>query len=373
MIYPADSAPTPIFSSYAAYDCYMNGVPPDVLFAKYRDAGFLYPAKMQRLLPFLDLVKDNWRKAASLGEEILCYITHENLKDASWASVGSWRSTLTGWNSQHVVSIGGPHASRAVLLAGAAVRVERNREGVDNYQQNWFRPTNRFANKVFGSLVETIGSENSWVGSYHYLAMRPTVLPDADGVLVTRLSHKDKEEFVQLVRVARGAVFLRGEELDHDDVELEELDQFYRRAGLRRFRRIFVARVPRSEEILGAAVAYRGPLGFNFSFLENRCDLILRPGLSDIERKAAVCALLCEAKETYNDFEPGVLPLVTDIETGKFLVAIGAEFIREYAQSVWLQQGYIGWYRHVEAFYDRVLKAEHRRGLARQRNEESGG
>jgi hypothetical protein len=168
----------------------------------------------------------------------------------------------------------------------------------------------------------------------------------------------------------RGPVFLRGEELDNDDVGLDALDQLYIRAGLRRFRRVFLSRRRSTGELVGVALAYRGPLGLNFSFLENRCDLIVHRGLTDIELGQVGCALLCRAAPVYADFEPRILPVVTDVDTGTALVHVGAaEFVREYAQSVWLPKGYLGWYRHVEAFYGRILQAERRRGFAARQRE----
>jgi hypothetical protein len=56
---------------------------------------------------------------------------------------------------------------------------------------------------------------------------------------------------------------------------LNAVDELYRGVGLRRTRHVWLAYRANKEEPVGAAIAYRGPLGVNFSYLENRCDLLL--------------------------------------------------------------------------------------------------
>jgi hypothetical protein len=60
----------------------------------------------------------------------------------------------------------------------------------------------------------------------------------------------------------------------------------YRALGLRRYRRIWLAMMDGHDAPVGAAIAYRGPLGFNLSFLENRCDVLLDPAYSGRARGA---------------------------------------------------------------------------------------
>lgn len=141
-------AASQIGDSFESYGCRVNDLSIDDLFGQYEKAGFLYPAKMKRLAPFLPLVKDNWRKARRAGELIQWVATFDNPAAGEWSSISSWLSTNTGWVTQHLVTIGSPLASRAVMLAGAAVRLT---DGGGGSHQNWFRRGNRYANKIFGS------------------------------------------------------------------------------------------------------------------------------------------------------------------------------------------------------------------------------
>jgi len=85
-----------------------------------------------------------------------------------------------------------------------------------------------------------------------------------------------KTRLLEIAAASRGRIYVVAEELEHD-AEFAIVDELYRRVGLRRTRQIWLAYRANKEEPIGAVIAYRGPLGANFSYLENRCDLLLHP------------------------------------------------------------------------------------------------
>lgn len=356
-----DTLLPPIFDTYAAYGCKVNAFGVDELFGTYEQSGFLYPAKMQRLAPFMPLVRDNWEKALS-GGDLVHYTVSAQKADGGWASITSWRSTRYGWHTQHLTGHG-PLASRAVMLATCACRM---RNSLDTSHQNWFQRTNRFANKVFGSISNTLGSDEGWVGDHSYIGVplegRPAV---HGGVSVRMCETHDREAIQQLAIDSRSAVFAASEELDDDDLCLDAVDELYRKVGLRRYRRVLVAEVRGHSSVAGFALVYRGPLGFSFSFLENRCDLIVSATLSETERHSVLRSLLAAAAGHYVDFPPQYIPVTIDKRHAPDLLRIGGTHIRDYAQSIWLRDGFEPWYRHVERLYDRAIQADSRRGRRR--------
>ena len=107
------AARTPLFDSYAAYGCRVNAVEPLSLFDRYEQGNFLYAAKRQRLAPFMPQIVDGWQRALRAGELIHLIITFDEPELGAWASLSSWKSTHTGWNTQHLVvsvdrSVAGP-------------------------------------------------------------------------------------------------------------------------------------------------------------------------------------------------------------------------------------------------------------------------
>jgi hypothetical protein len=99
---------------------------------------------------------------------------------------------------------------------------------------------------------------------------------------------------------------------------------------------------------VGAAIAWRGPMGFNFSFLENRCDVLVEPDLPDDQAGLVAQALVSASMPTYEDFPPGWMPLVTAPRHVPLYQALGARPIRPYAQATWLASGYAAMFARID-------------------------
>src|SRR2546425_5279266 len=283
----------PLAEVYDAYGVQVNALSVDEIFALYECTGFLYPDKAARLFPHLSQVRENWRRMLSAGESLLYVLTAGDKKHGR-ASLAVWRTTQNGWMSQHLVSENNPYASRAVMLAAAAASIRRGR---DLSAQNWFRPENRFPARVFGSMVQTIGESLSSVQRHAYFALpRRLSLPTEKRIRVVPYSTSHQDALLEIAAAARGSIYITAEELEQD-VEFNAVDELYRRVGLRRTRHVWLAYRAHKEEVVGSAIAYRGPLGVNFSYLENRCDLLLHPTLPEAEVSEAAAALLTASAE----------------------------------------------------------------------------
>lgn len=336
---------------HASYGVEVNALTINQLFALYERTGFLYPGKAARLTPHLGQVRENWRRMLRGGESLLYVISAGN-EQSGRASIAVWRTTHHGWMSQHLVSENNPLGSRAVMLAGTAASILR---GVDESYQNWFRPENRFPSRVFGSMVQTIGTSLSSVQQHMYFALsRKLTLPAAGGIRVVPYDASHKEALCELARISRGNIYVTAEELALD-VELKAVDELYRNVGLRRTRQVWLAYPEGRNEPIGAAIAYRGPLGVNFSFLENRCDLLLHPKLPEAQLSDTVTTLLRASFAAYEGFELDKIPVIADPSASVILIQLGAEYLRDYCQGIWLKDGNLRFYRHIDGFYSRLL------------------
>ena len=150
------------------------------------------------------------------------------------------------------------------------------------------------------------------------------------------------------------AQYVAAEELA-GDVECQAIDELYRRVGLRRTRHVWLAYRGGKDEPIGAAIVYRGPLGLNFSYLENRCDLLLHPSVPESEALGVVSSLLKASSVAYRGFELDEIPVITDQIAVPAMVKLGVEFVRHYCQGVWLKEGHPRFYRHVDRFYSKLL------------------
>jgi hypothetical protein len=345
-------------SLYATYGVEINSLSVEQIFALYERTGFLYPEKAARLRPHSELVLKNWRKMLRAGESLL-YILTAGDETNGMASLAVWRTVPHGWMSQHLVSDNNPFASRAVMLAAAAGKILR---GTDD-AQNWFRPENRFPARVFGSMVSTIGESLCSVQRHSYFAMpRSFRFLNNSRIRAVAYNSSHKQALATIAAATRGSVYIAGEDL-LGDVELQSVNELYRSVGLRRTRSVWLAYQGTRSEPVGAAIAYRGPMGINFSYLENRCDLLIHPTTPALELPNVVSALLSAVLPTYEDFELDEIPLIADEMATDVLLKLGAEFLRHYCQGIWLKAGHQGFYQHVDSFYTKLLARASRQPL----------
>src|SRR5436190_1832080 len=203
--------------------------------------------------------------------------------------------------------------------------------------------------------VYTIGERLSSVKRHAYFALpRRLLLPTEKRIRVVPYSSSHKEALLEIASAARGSIYIMAEEL-RQDVEFNAVDELYRRVGLRRTRHVWLAYRANKEEPIEAAIAYRGPLVVNFSYLENRCDLLLQPTLPESEVSEVASALLSASSAAYKDFELDEIPVIAEEMATHVLFKLGAEFLRHYCQGIWLQDGHPRFYRHVDGFYSKLL------------------
>lgn len=336
---------------YADYGVRVNALSIEEIFELYERAGFLYPEKAARLRPHMAKVKDNWRRMLQSPDSLMSVLTAGDEK-RGMASLTVWRTAQRGSTLQHLVSEDNPFASRAVLLASGAASMTNKQE---DSGQNWYRPENRFPARVFGSMVEAVGSARSSVRRHSYFALprRLAYVPEPE-VYVVAYDPSQKAMLCAVAAAVRGHLYVVAEGLA-GDVEFRGIDQLYRQVGLRRTRHVWIAYRTRTQELLGAAIAYRGPLGINFSYLENRCDLLISPNVSSADAPGVARGLLRAVSPAYDNFELDEIPLVADAHSAEACRQLGAEFLREYCQGIWLKDGCSAFYRHVDAFYSRLL------------------
>ena len=227
----------------------------------------------------------------------------------------------------------------------------------------FFRPGNRFAAKVYGSVYRALGPEKCMDICYNYTEIPRLALPST--ATKTEIARPDMaQELFKFAAEVRGYPYAIAEELDQDDLFLDALDQRYGKAGLRRYRTIHVAHPKGSDAISGLILAYRGPLGLNFSFLENRCEILLAPNLSETQSYDTLCALLNAAAPTYTDFPLGKMLVLADDRVASFMPGIGGIPIRQYKRCIWIRSGFEDWYHHVAKLYSNIFRRGGRRGLA---------
>ncbi|CAK0764104.1 putative N-acetyltransferase domain-containing protein [Azospirillaceae bacterium] len=321
------------------------------IFQMYEARGFLYPQKKQMLGDHLSFIEKNWSRA--IDQRLINIIAFKGQDNSFDASVVEWRTVGGGWLYQHLVANQNPWASYCVMR-GTCFESEFEKRS----KQNWFRPNNKYANKLFGSAVDTIGGDRSVVISYAYLKAKRIILnyEAVSCVTVHGVDANRAGEFRAFVVSQRGMVFAMAEEITEtdEDWELSRVNVDYENAGLFRRRHIVLAVDKRRDCIVGVGLVYRGPLGLNFSFIENRLDLIVDFNLDKEMRVDVARALLDASFQYYSDFELDWIPLVVDNASIDDF-GHGVDYLRDYKQLIWLQSGFNLFGAHLDKFYKKII------------------
>ena len=336
-----------------------NEIEVEELFKKYEEIGFIYPAKKTLLDPYFNLIIQNWEKLLKSNKDLLWILTKEQTEKRHFASVSVWKQSNYGLLAQHLVSNGNPFLSLKVMLA-AQFRAEHY-YGPKEVQssQNWFRPDNRYAYRVFASMYDKLGPENASLIRFQYLHLKLDQIPRRPQSVFTAEEVNGRDpKLIAFVKRQYGEVFVRAEELDREDIQLSGVGALFHNHGLKRSRKVLKIRDSRTQKILAVIIANRAPLGLNFSFLENRSYYILDKNLENDKRGLVLKAMNAAIKPYYKDFDLQAIPIVTDALSAKALQSQKATLFREYIQSIWMREGFSLWYNHIHSFLKRIERIE---------------
>lgn len=325
------------------------------LFQHYEKVGFLYPEKKTLLAPHMPQITKNWKTLLASKENLLWLLSGEHSNNNNFSSVSAWKQSNFGMQAQHLVSDGNPFLSLKVMLAAQFKAQHHYTKKELTSSQNWFRPNNRYAYRIFASMYEKLGSKNASLRLFHYLTLPLQNIPEFNSPQIecTRVTGIDLE-LINFVRTQYGNVFLQAEELNQTDIELEGMNIKYAQYNMQRYRRIFKFRCNKSNQIIASAVVNRAPIGINFSFLENRTYYILAKNLLETERMEVLKQMNAIIKLQYADFALAAIPIVTDETTAKSLINLKSNFLRTYMQSIWLRNGFSLWFNHIQSFLRKI-------------------
>lgn len=338
-----------------------NSLSFDELFTHYNDAGFLYQEKRKNLLPHLDLIRHNWNLGWAAGRDIMWTLIYQEERLNKMGTVTTWKTTANSWQSQHLTSQQYAAGVLHLLLAAQDEGIHINTGSA----QNWYSPTNNFAMKVYGRMERILGADCADSCLLNYLQVDPFTLKHTSGrYKIHRCTDKDHTMIQLLAEQYRGRVYCAAEDLNTCDVEMSGLNQEYQKFGLSRKRYIWVAVEKDGGNPKGMIIAYRGPFGFNFSFLENRCDLMVAPSISQDHRRH-VCRLLVHSAAfayfddtSFPEYPIHHMVVLTDALCSEVLTELGAVRTRQYYQGIWMNPGFEKWKDYMRRVFSIVLKRE---------------
>jgi hypothetical protein len=269
----------------------------DEIFAFYRAAGFLYPAKLAELGARMPAVEATWMRLLASGDEVFKLFTRRRFVGGEATiknSVCAVEHAPGTWQCQHLVSAD-RHEYLGTLSAFLAMAEWLERHPAAAYTRLAFRPGNRGVAALFADWARGMQPGDSSLRTFDYLTA-PLDAVDASRGSTVRVVRGDAE-----VLRAFYATCIPSVELDSlrlDEPSLPGLQEKFARLGLERRRSVYVAVT--GDRVVGAAICNFGPLGANFSFLENAVEgFEIAPDMPEPMRAAAFRELLAAAARFY--------------------------------------------------------------------------
>lgn len=351
--------------AFDRFDVAFNECSVAELFQYYEDIGFIYPSKKEVLAPYFEKIKSNWAKLKTSEDGLLWIFNNKKNPNENFASVSTWKQSNYGMMAQHLVSNGNPFLSLKVMMAAQYKAEHFHDENQIRSSQNWFRPDNRYAYRVFASMFEKLGDEKASLIRFEYLhkplkqiqncSKKPFKIEEVTGI---------DFECIDFVSRQYGNVFVRAEELDQIDIQLRKIAFQYNKYGLKKSRKVFKIKDIQNNKTVACIVANRGPIGLNFSFFENRAYYILDNNLSKSQRTELLPVMNSALKPFYSGFEFQKIPIATDELTSEILQTQGATFFKTYMQSIWMREGFAQWYEHIHSFLERIERRMNKKRAA---------
>lgn len=354
------------------FDVQINDLDTNRLFEKYESIGFIYPAKKKLLAPFFEDIRQNWTRMLAKQKALLWVLNStDSTNPEHFASIAFWKQSNHSCFAQHLVSTGKPTQSLKVMLAAQYAVEVLFEDNEIQASQNWFRPNNRYAYRIFASMFEDLGERKAFLKRFQYLHLPlQAIKPSYSAEFSIERIKGIHQPFIDFVTQEYSQVFVTGEELDQEDIELSKVGEQYRAKGLKRAREVYVIKEAKSKEIVASVIANRAPLGINFSFLENRAYYIIKKDVSAAVRQELLQLMHQVVQTTYSDFQLEAIPIITDKPTAELLQTQGAIFQREYMQSIWLRSGFLQWYDHIYTFLQRLEAREMAKKMLRKKSPE---
>jgi hypothetical protein len=297
------------------------------IFAFYRAAGFLYPAKFAELGERLGAIEATWTRLLSAGDAVFKLFTRRRAVAGEATirnSVCAVEHAPGTWQCQHLVSAD-RHEYLGTLSAflGMAEWLERNPAAA--YTRLAYRPGNRGVAGLIAEWQRTMPRGDAALTTFDYIATPVEAVgacerSEDSAVRIVRAERGDAEALRRLYASSISPVEM--DSLRLDDPSLRVLEEEYGRLGLERRRRVFMAVA--GESVVGAAICNVGPPGANLSFLESAIENVeVDPAAPHPLREAALRELLAAAARFYRAHGRTALIAMIDSQNAELAGSLG--------------------------------------------------
>jgi hypothetical protein len=258
---------------------FCNRVDMDALWNFFFDSGFIYPKKYVFLEANKEKIKAIYEKLYNQNQKIARHFIYKE-KDRILGHLAMIRFYENTWLIHHHA------ADRTVSLrAGIAVLDQIGRFINDshqfysvrmNYAFCYFRPENRFPNRVFGGIYKSIGNPKGCsLDTFAYFHCRKILNDESQLDEAWDLKETQPEDLFELqnfYEFSSGGIMLDAMEL-HEGDAIDELSMKYQQLGLKRKKHVFSLK--KDGKLKAVAIINISDVGLNLADLTSNIKIIV--------------------------------------------------------------------------------------------------
>jgi hypothetical protein len=311
------------------------------LFTVLSDMHFFYDQKIKYLIPYLEAVEQTWNKLLACPKNI-AHHTFISTNSSISAICTSWRSSGDCWCIQNGIASNIRDYIKTLVLESSFLLQDSSM----SFVQTWFNPNNRIVNKMCGLGTILHDGFGVYEESTFCMQWEPLIELHSNTYMTDSLDTAHSDAFRDFIMDNRSRLFYDSEYFASDPY-LKSTDSLFSKSGLQRTR--FIDIVYTVVGIQAVVISYLSSPGINFSFLENRTEIIVQDGvdlsphliseIGGVLRKRMLSSAILR-------------PVVTDRRTGTALIQhYGATLLHEYTRRIWTKEAFQELYDYITNKY----------------------
>jgi hypothetical protein len=251
----------------------------DALWEFFFDSGFIYPKKYGLIQSHREAFKKTYKKLYQENPEIARHFTYQQ-NGRLYGHISMVRAYDKAWMIHHHAAMTMENKRAGFIVLKQIMHylndMHRLPSGKMDYAMSYFRPENKFPDRVFGGFARTLNNKKGCsVDTFAYLPYTSLSLGAKlpNGWALRECSVLDLWELNRFYNNISGGLLLDAMALDKENSSNGSLEKAYGRLGFLRKQKAYA--LVRGGKLMAVLVVNQSDLGFNLSELLNSIKILV--------------------------------------------------------------------------------------------------
>jgi hypothetical protein len=259
-------------NKHSHIDC--NNIDLEGLWDFFFETGFVYPQKYRHIAEQKDKFISIYKKLYHENPEIARHVIYQD-RGKIYGHVSMFRYYQKTWLLQHHAAVKSSKHKAGLVVMDHILQYIYELHSLSSakisYIGCYFRPNNRFANRVFGASSRALNDlKKSSLDEFAYYYLHQDVVPilNSNSLLLCETDPEDLEIFQNWYDEYSGGLLIRAFDLESQAFSMDESTcKDYLKAGFKRERKLFSLK--KDDELLAILIVNISDFGLNMSELTN--------------------------------------------------------------------------------------------------------